>query len=338
MSLGPPFDESGLRRQLQLGSLVIISLALTVLGIILFSGRTLGRGDRIYVRMHLPGALRVWSKVRLAGRDIGEVRDIVPVRGGVLVEAFVLRDWLPHLHKRSEIFVSSVSILGEAHLEVGPPRDGGDAGPSVAPGDELVATDPPDLDKLLSYTLENSREWMKLIEEARPDVQALMSAGASLMTNIESLPVESKQWGDAVERMFQIFRDTQGLIALLDSAGGGKRILADARDIGRLIDEKSPEVGVILDRFADATDRIAKLDALLSDEQLGKATHAWATLKQTSAAVEAIVADVTYLGNRLRRGKGTLGGLLTDKELWDDLHESHRKLKSQPWTLIKPPK
>ena len=36
-------------------------------------------------------------------------------------------------------------------------------------------------------------------------------------------------------------------------------------------------------------------------------------------------------------GEGTLGGILSDRELFDDLHETHRILKSQPWTFILKP-
>jgi hypothetical protein len=39
----------------------------------------------------------------------------------------------------------------------------------------------------------------------------------------------------------------------------------------------------------------------------------------------------------VERGDGTIGGLLSDHELFDDLHETHRILKSQPWTFILKP-
>ena len=39
----------------------------------------------------------------------------------------------------------------------------------------------------------------------------------------------------------------------------------------------------------------------------------------------------------VERGEGTIGGIMSDVELFDDLHETHRILKSQPWTFILKP-
>ena len=334
MSLGPPYDDSGLRRQLQLGSTALVALILTILGILTLSSRTLGRGEHIFVRMRIPGALREGSKIRLAGREIGEVRSIRPDQKGVIVDAFVLRDWLPHLHSNSEVFVSAVSILGEAHLEIGPPPKGGDPGPPLRPGDEIRGTDPPDLDELLRYTLDNAREWMVLLQDVRPETTELFAAGAALMARVRELPIGEGQVSEMVARAVASFADARKLGALLDEAGGGKRILADARAIGALLDERGPELGKILDAVRVSTDRTEAVIALWRGGELDKASHAWETLKGTGRSVDAIVKDLDYLITRVQRGKGTLGGFLQDQELWDDLHESHRQIKQQPWNLL----
>ncbi len=337
MSLGPPFDESGLRRQLQLGSAVLVILVAVIVGILGLSGRTLGRGEHVSVRLKRPGALREGSKLRLAGREIGEVRSLRPDAKGVLVDAFVLREWLPHLHVNSEIFVSSVSILGEAHLEIGPPRSGAALGPVLPLGHEIRGTDPPDLDALLTYTLDNSQEWMKLLGDLRPDAVALLVAGQQLLAHVRALPLDPQTRAGLVSRFVDLFTDARALSAKLDEAGGAKRIFADARAVGSLIDDKSGEVGVILDEARRATDKAEALFALWSGNEMARAGTAWEQLKATGRSVDTIVADLDYLIARVRRGKGTLGGFLTDRELWDDLHESHRQIKQQPWNLLVKP-
>ncbi|HEX9101638.1 MAG TPA: hypothetical protein VF997_05510, partial [Polyangia bacterium] len=52
---------------------------------------------------------------------------------------------------------------------------------------------------------------------------------------------------------------------------------------------------------------------------------------------EHIAADVRALAAMVERGDGTIGGIMADHELFDDLHETHRILKSQPWTFILKP-
>ena len=337
MSLGPPFDDSGLRRQLQLGSAVLVALLATIVGILALSSRTLGRGEHIFVRMRLPGALREGSKLRLAGREIGEVRSIVPQQKGILIDAFVLRDWLPHLHKNSEVFVSSVSILGEAHLEIGPPTNGAPPGPSLSPHEEIRGTDPPDLDELLRYTFDNAQTWMQLLSEVRPDLNELFTAGAQLMARVRRLPLDELDFGTMIARAVSLFGDARQLGATLDKAGGSKRIVADARAVGLLLEENSPAMGKILDEVRVATDRTEAIVALWSGGELRRASRAWELLKTTSRSIDTIVDDFQFLIARVQHGKGTLGGLLHDQELWDDLHESHRQIKQQPWNLIVKP-
>lgn len=336
MSLGPPFDDSPLatRRQLVLGSAALVALLVTIVGILALSSRTLGRGEHLFVRMRLPGALREGSKLRLAGREIGEIRSIVPDQKGVLIDAFVLRDWLPHIHRNSEVFVSSVSILGEAHLEVGPPRDGAELLPSVGANDEIRGTDPPDLDELLRYTLDNAQQWMKLLAEVRPETVELFTAGSALMQRVRALPLSEQQWSDMITRGVAMFGDARKLSAAIDSAGGTKRVLADARAVAQLLSDKSPELGSMLDEARRQMDRTEAVIALFSDGKLDGASHAWEQLKRVGRSMDAIEADATWLVNRVKSGKGTLGGFWQDQELWDDLHDSHKTIKQQPWNLI----
>ena len=54
---------------------------------------------------------------------------------------------------------------------------------------------------------------------------------------------------------------------------------------------------------------------------------------------DRIAADTGALSAAVARGEGSIGGFLTDKELWDDLHETHRLLKWKGWRLmVKTPK
>src|SRR6185295_6386475 len=100
---------------------------------LLMSGRTVGRGLSIHVEMKTPGLLRPGGKIRLAGREIGEVRGMVAMKNHhVDLEAFILSGHAAQVRRNSQLFVNTPSVLGEAYLEVGPPR--GEPGPPVADG------------------------------------------------------------------------------------------------------------------------------------------------------------------------------------------------------------
>ncbi|HZS41620.1 MAG TPA: MlaD family protein, partial [Polyangia bacterium] len=131
MSLGPPFDSSGIGLQRSVGAVAVIVLGAAIAWVLLLSGRTFGPGVIVRVTMRSTGPLRVGDPVRLAGRRIGEVRGAAisgaADRRAVEFEVFLERGWARNVRVNSEFFVSTPSVLGEASLEIGPPLDG--AGP-----------------------------------------------------------------------------------------------------------------------------------------------------------------------------------------------------------------
>src|SRR5512135_517073 len=154
MSLGPPFDDSGRGARYVAGAALVVALVAAVLWVLMLSDRAMGPGVVVRVSMATTGALRVGDKVRLAGRDVGEVRGAVRVHGSgsgdgasgdhVELTVFVARAWAHELRKNSELFVATPSVLGEAYLEIGPPAHHAVPGPPVAPGDLVVGVDPPE--------------------------------------------------------------------------------------------------------------------------------------------------------------------------------------------------
>src|SRR6478672_10343248 len=80
MSLGPPFDASGLRLQQAVGAGVVLVLAAATGWVLFFSDRTLGRRTTFHVEMRTAGARHTGARVMLAGREIGEVRSVATVR------------------------------------------------------------------------------------------------------------------------------------------------------------------------------------------------------------------------------------------------------------------
>ena len=50
--------------------------------------------------------------------------------------------------------------------------------------------------------------------------------------------------------------------------------------------------------------------------------------------IEAILGDAKSLSGGVRQGKGTLGALLADQDLYDDLRELLADLRRHPWKVI----
>ena len=57
-------------------------------------------------------------------------------------------------------------------------------------------------------------------------------------------------------------------------------------------------------------------------------------LHRSSQDVAALTSDSRQLIAEIRSGEGTIGQLLNDREIYDDLKETMRQIKRQPWKIL----
>jgi ABC-type transporter Mla subunit MlaD len=325
------------------GTLFLALLAGAAAAALLSSGRTLGRGIRFDVQMASPGALHPDGKVKVAGREVGEVRGMRwEGTGGerhVLIDCFVQRDWAESVRENSDVFVTSPNLLGESWLEVGPPRGGAEPGPPVKDGARLVGVDPPEFDKLIGHVYTNLTAIVILLKEQRPALDELLRAGSEMLATLSGLPADPGQLGRIRDQVGRGIDDGRALAHALNEANAVPEIRKLAKDLSDTADRVGPDLADVARRAALAAERLDKLRDLFSDERRAQVAHALASFRRVAEIGDGIVKQVKWLIARVERGEGTVGGFFVDQELYDDLHETHRILKSQPWTLIvKPPK
>ena len=350
MSLGPPFDDSGRGARRAAGAALVVALAAAIVWVLMFSDRALGPGVVVRVAMATTGALRVGDKVRLAGRDVGEVRGAVRVhddRSGaadrapgshVELTVFVARAWAPELRVNSELFVATPSVLGEAYLEIGPPAHHALPGPAVRGGELLTGVDPPEIDKFLVRSEESVRRALALLRENRPALDELLRAGDELLGTLSGLPADRGQLRRIADQTIAAFDAGGAILAALRDSHAIPRLRAAVRDLSAVADRAGPELSSLGARLDRALDRIDQLSAIFDADRRARLAGAVAAVRRAVATGEHIAADVRALAAAVARGEGTIGGIMADAELFDDLHETHRILKSQPWTFIlKPP-
>jgi ABC-type transporter Mla subunit MlaD len=333
MSLGPPFDASGLRLQQAVGAFVVVALGAAVAWVLLMSGRTVGRGLLVHVEMKTPGLLRVGGKVKLAGREIGEVRGMVSTHDRrVEIEAFVLSDAAVHVRKNSLLFVNTPSVLGEAFLEVGPAR--GEPGPPVADGDHLRGIDPPQIDDLLAHSEANLRLILALLRENKPEMEELLTAGDDLLATLSGLPADGGQLRRIRDQLTAALDSGAALLHVARESNAVERTRAVARDLSAVAGKAAPELRQLGARLDAAIARIDQLAAVFSPERRAQIGDALATFRHAVAIGERLMKEADALARYVAEGRGSVGAFLADRELFDDLHETHRILKSQPLRFL----
>lgn len=341
MSLGPPFDDSGRDVRRVAGAALVVALAAAVGWVLVLSDRALGPGITVRVTMATMGALRVGDKVRLAGRDVGEVRGAFRVRdaagGHVELSVFVARAWAPELRVNSELFVATPSVLGEAYLEIGAPAHDAAPGAPVADGATLAAADPPEIDKFLVRSEESVRRALALLRENRPALDELLTAGDELLATLSGLPADRGQLARIRDQIAAAFVAGSSLVSSLRESNAIPRVRAAAHELSAIADRTGPELSKLGDRLDRALDRIDRVSAIFDDNRRARISAGVAAARRAVTTAQHIAADVRALVSAMQRGEGTIGGIMADQELFDDLHETHRILKSQPWTFILKP-
>ena len=74
--------------------------------------------------------------------------------------------------------------------------------------------------------------------------------------------------------------------------------------------------------------------ALASDEQLQRYGQITRDVSAASGSARKLAAGAESVVGRVQRGEGTVGALLADEAIYDDLQEMLRDLKHNPWKFF----
>ena len=184
---------------------------------------------------------------------------------------------------------------------------------------------------------ESIRLGLALLRENRPALDELLTAGDELLATLSGLPADRGQLRRIADQAAAAFVAGSSLVSALRDADAIPRLRTAAHDLSAIADRAGPELARLGTRLDLALARIDALSALFDDDRRARIAAGIAAARHAVAMGEHIAADVRALVAAMNRGEGTIGGLMADQELFDDLHETHRILKSQPWTFILKP-
>jgi hypothetical protein len=111
-------------------------------------------------------------------------------------------------------------------------------------------------------------------------------------------------------------------------------VQALARDLRETAARVGPDLRDVAERADRAGHALDGLAALLPPARRAQAAEAFAALGRAATAGSEIARQVQAITDGIERGDGTVGGFARDREIYEDFHETHRILKSQPWQLI----
>ncbi|WP_394850280.1 MlaD family protein [Pendulispora brunnea] len=329
--------------EVKVGVLILVSLGILAAFILVMGGLSFERTYPLYVDFDNPGGLQAGAAVRIAGVKVGSVDELrfmggtidketgrrVLVRAKLKVQVKV-KDTI---HEDADFYVTTQGVLGEQFLQIEP---GTPTRPILREGAVVKGIDPPRLDLFLAKAYElldtavtgirNNRELLGDIAVNTLGVLKGLNMAISdnrervnrTMENLEKLSAEANALTQDAHKTIndpKIRRTIDNIDKLsADLQRDSGPMLKDAREALGNINRASATVG--------APEEQAKLKKTLND------------VAELASRANAAAADAQAIVAHVKKGQGTVGALMMDEEVYDDVQEMVRDLKHNPWKFL----
>jgi phospholipid/cholesterol/gamma-HCH transport system substrate-binding protein len=330
--------------EVKVGILILVSLGILAAFVLIMGGLSFEKTYTVYVDFDNPGGLQAGAPVRVAGVKCGKISELQFMGGKIdpktnrrtLVRAKVEIEQRvkSSIHSDADFYVTTQGVLGEQFLAIDP---GSPQKPVLEENSIVKGIDPPRLDlflakayELLDTTINGIRNNRELIGDIATNTAGLLK-GLNLVLN------------DNRERIDRIVQNLEALSAEANALTHHARLnYVDNPKIQRTIDnidkitaDIQRDSGPILKDAREATANLNRASKLLGgEEEHAKLKKTIDEVAQLAARANATAADAQSIVSHIKKGHGTVGALVMDESIYDDVQEMVRDLKHNPWKFL----
>lgn len=340
----PGADEKHL--EIKVGATILVALAILVTFVLVLGDWSLASREQLEVYFQNPGGLSSGAAVKVAGRKVGRITEMSylgqsgpkhPVTGRpALVRCRVEIDESVVESLRADVrfYITTKGVLGDPFLEIDP----GAAATPVSRTKPIFGIDPPRLDLFLADAAELVDGLNRLLDRNAANLDQILGGGARLVGAVEKM-ADGGVSGDRFER---ILDHTEGLLTeTRDLVTGAKekyiddpKVARTIRNLESLSGKLDREIDPLIKDVRDALAVVDRLENVLGPEEQQSIKDALVRLDDIAARADTALTDVNDIIGKMKNGEGTVGQMLHDEEIYDDLKELIRDLKQHPWKLI----
>jgi phospholipid/cholesterol/gamma-HCH transport system substrate-binding protein len=330
--------------EVKVGILILVSLGILAAFVLIMGGLSFEKTYTVYVDFDNPGGLQSGAPVRVAGVKCGKVSEMVFMGGKIdpktnrrtLVRARLsieqrVRD---SIHEDADFYVTTQGVLGEQFLAIDP---GSPQRPVLPENSVLKGIDPPRLDLFLAKAYELLDTTMTGIRNNRELISDIATNTAGLLKGLNTVLTDNR------ERINRIVQNIETLTVEANTLTSHARTnYVDNPKIARTIDNID-KLSTDLQRdsgpmIKDAREAIANLNraskVVGGEEEQAKLKKTIDDVAQLAARANATAADAQSIVSHIKKGNGTVGALVMDEALYDDVQEMVRDLKHNPWKFL----
>jgi phospholipid/cholesterol/gamma-HCH transport system substrate-binding protein len=308
---------------------VSVGVFLVVAFLILIAFFELVGKETIFARMieyrtsfrSIPG-LKVGDPVRLAGVDVGTVKDIRVVGARVEV-AMQVKPGTP-VKTDSIATIKLTSLLGTNFVDV---SFGSPSAQLAPPGSVLASSEPPDLNTLLARLNDAAGDLQTLTKQVNEGLGKSIEPITSTFQTMDKIAKKIEAGQGTLGRLIsddRLYREIQGIAANLNKVSDqiaqgqgtlGKLVKDDTmyRDLQALTTDLRGSAGTFNRMMRDVESGKGTLGKLVKDESL------YNEARDTLAQARSTLGNLGTVSKRIADGKGTLGRLLNDDSMYTDM-------------------
>lgn len=296
-------------REVMVGAVILVGIAVTVIGTLWLKGSNFGRPSvRVDVLVEEIGQLAEGNQVRFRGVPVGRVMEFEVEPGGEAVRILLTLDRAPDLPDDVGALIAPESLFGEWQVEFVSRSAVPFVYFEVPAGSEqedvpvLGGFTMPDITRLTAAAFDISQNLSVLTD--RVDRAFNEETADNIRLAIENIQDASENVRDLIDQQAQTFANVSSEVERAASEIGaaasvGRRVLEQADGL-----MASGQIDSILGNVGSITTNLDSLSAHMATATSG--------LDVTMARAESAFARVDRLSARVEAGEGVLGQLMTD--------------------------
>lgn len=330
----------GFSLEIKVGLLLLIALVLMGGFLFVLGGVSLKSGYSVYIDFNNPGGIKPGAAVRIAGVRVGTVEasqylggKLDPTTGRrplVRVEVEIDDEVRETIHEDAIFYVTSQGVLGEPFLAIDP----GSADKPVLQADSIQkGIDPPRLDLAMAMGYELLETMVTAVRENREELAGLLHDTSGLLKGLNNVIGKNEDKLNNIVANIETatIEGNKLLTGVRETYVEGAQVRRIMRNVDKTLEAAGKDTGPLL---TDVRGAIADARDVLGPEQRAKLKTTISDVAVLADKGKTTLADTQQIVTHMRRGEGTVGALLMDEEVFDDLQEMLRDLKHNPWKLF----
>lgn len=330
--------------EVKVGILILVSLGILAAFVLIMGGLSFEKTYTIYVDFDNPGGLQAGAPVRIAGVKAGKVSELRFMGGQIdpktnrrtLVRAklAVEQRVKDSIHEDADFYVTTQGVLGEQFLAIEP---GSPQKPVLQENTIVKGIDPPRLDLFLAKAYELLDTTMTSIRNNRELISEIATNTAGLLKGLNTTLSDNR------ERINRIVANVESLTEEANTLTiHARKNYVDNPKIARTIDNVDKltadiqrDSGPLLKDTREAVANLNRASKVLGgEEEQAKLKKTLDDVAQLAARANATAADAQSIVQHIKKGNGTVGALVMDEAIYDDVQEMVRDLKHNPWKFL----